>query len=116
MEDFSIDYADGSKSVKVKLTWGVHKELSKFLMEGNRLMTIFTDSEVSDTILQICLATRNEYGEAIKPFEDTNKLDFNSMIKFLEAIQANFEDFFFQNQQRLARLSKKFQDSQTIEQ
>lgn len=112
MEELKLTFIDDTPTVKVKITWGIHKELTTYLMTDTRLLTIFTDPDVAEEIVNICLCSRNNYGEVITPFGNAHKLDPNSMVKFLEEIHEYFENFFFQNQQRIAASTKKFQTMQ----
>ena len=117
MTKIELKLIDDSKVSKT-LSWGVHKELSNYLMVDGRLMTMFTDTDITEEILQICLSERDTYGEVKSPFVKSNQLDVDSMIKFLSDLHEYFEDFFFQNQQRVAKMEQKFkslQQKQTTE-
>ncbi len=114
MTKINLKLSDGTELNK-KLTWGIHRELSNYLMEDNALMVLFTDSSVSEMVLQICLSERNETGEVTKSFHKTNDLDVDSMLNFLQELHDYFEDFFFQNQQRMLKTQKKIQSLQDLQ-
>lgn len=113
MTEIRIKKSDGTEIVK-KLTWGIHQELSNYLMEDNALMVIFTDNSVSESILQICLASRNENGEIIESFYGSSDLEVSAVLQFLGELHEYFENFFFQNQQRIAKTQQKIQELQAI--
>ena len=115
MTKIELKLIDGTEISKT-LSWGVHKELVNYLMEDGRLMTLFTDNNVTESVLQICLAKRDSLGGIVEPFTKTNLLDTISMLKFLEELYDYFENFFFLNQQRVVKLEKKFQELQTTNQ
>ena len=109
MTEIKLKYVDGTEINKT-LSWGIHKELSNYLMAEGRLMMMFTDEATTDSVLQICLSSRDNYGTVTKPFEGTNMLDTTSMVNFLTELNDYFENFFFQNQQRIAKIEEKFQN------
>ena len=115
MTKIQLNFVDNTPAIDKTLTWGIHKELAAYLMEDSRLMTIFTNDETVENILQICLSKRDSYGEVIEPFMRINSLEVTSMLKFLTELHEYFENFFFQNQQRVSQMAQKFQKLPTIE-
>lgn len=115
MTKINLKLTDGTEINKT-LTWGIHKELTNYLMEDGKLMVMFTSEEVTESILQICLSERDNYGELKEPFLYSSSLDVESMLKFLDELHKYFENFFFQNQQRISKMEEKFQKFQTTNQ
>lgn len=116
MKRIKLKFTNDTPDTDKPLTWGIHKELSDYLMVDGRLITMFTDTSTTESILQICLSDRGDLGEIITPFLNSDSLDVESMLQFLEELHNYFEDFFFQNQQRVSKMEKKFQELQTTKQ
>ena len=116
MTKIELKYSDDRAAISKVLTWGIHKELSNYLMADGRLMTIFTNDDTTENIMQICLSKRDTYGEIIEPFTSVNSLDVESVMLFLTELHNYFENFFFQNQQRVDKMAKKFQETQNTSQ
>ena len=115
MTKIELKLVDGTVISKT-LSWGVHKELTNYLMEDSRLMVLFTNDEVSENVLQICLSERDTYGNISAPFMQTSMLEVSSMLEFLTDLHEYFENFFFQNQQRVSKMGEKFQQLQNTNQ
>jgi hypothetical protein len=102
-----FEFYENIAPVDVLITWGIHKELSNYLLADENLFNLFTNDTISDMVINICLAERDMYGKASKPFDYINLLTTNSMIANLELVFNYFENFFFQNQLRLAKTTEK---------
>lgn len=108
-----FNFYDNLPSSTVYLTWGLHKELSEVLLKDDNLFNLFTDTKISDTVLSICLAIRDQYGRKIGEFEFMDNLAMDSISTNLEIIFKYFEDFFFQNQLRMAQVAEKMKSLQS---
>lgn len=99
-------------SITTYLTWGIHKELSEVLLKDDNFLALFSNPEVANEVLKICLAVRDQYGRKISDFEFIDMIDMLSMSTNLELIFKYFEDFFFQNQQRMLGITQKMKSLQ----
>lgn len=109
MEDLQLhfEFYETISPVDITITWGIHKELSNYLLADDRLFRLFIDVEVSDAVINLCLAPRDTYGKITEPFQYTNLVTASSMMNSLELIFNYFENFFFLNQERLAKVNEK---------
>ena len=107
-----FNFYDNIPSQVVFITWGIHKELAEILLKEDNLFNLFSNTAISDSVLDICLAIRDQYGRKLTSFEYLDALTMESISSNLEQIFNYFEDFFFQNQLRMQRVSEKMKSLQ----
>ncbi len=98
-EYFSIRLIDSDEIIPFVLTYAIHKDLQPYLAEESRLFNMFTDVEIADTVVQMCLATRNEKGQIVQDFDKQNKLDAGDAVTLLDFVFEYFSKFFLTHQQ-----------------
>ena len=108
-----FDFYDTLPPKDISLTWGLHKELSTYLLANENLFSLLTDSEVQDKIIYILLSERDRYGKVLQPFEYTDLITVDSMLDSLNKLFDYFEDFFFLQQQKMKQLTARIQQSQS---
>jgi len=69
-----LNIIDSDEKIPSVLTYAIHKELLPILSDGSKLFELFTDSDLADLVINICLATRNDIGQIVKEFDKQNKL------------------------------------------
>jgi hypothetical protein len=94
MELIYLSQRNDTKKIPFELTYGLHKELQDYLLNEDRLFKLFTDVTVSDTVLKICLSTRNNKGQVVGEFTDFETLDTEEVLIMLEELYDHFSNFF----------------------
>jgi len=105
METLYISIINSSEQIPFTLTYGIHKELQAYLLDEDRLFKIYTDVEVSDTVVKICLSKRNDIGQITNEFVDTQSILAEDMNALVDKVFEYFSDFFLKNQEKMMKLT-----------
>ena len=110
MEDyFSIKLLDSEETIPFVLTYAIHKDLQPYLSEESRLFNLFTDVEIADNVITMCLSTRNDHGQIVKEFTLHNKLDAGDAVVLLDFVFDYFSKFFLTHQQLVQETLKNLE-------
>ena len=105
MDDvIQVNLLNSDRVIPFVLTYGIRKELTTYLLSENRLFVIYTDQEVSEEVIRICLSERNDIGQIIKPFENFNQLSSTDSEMILDLVQEDISNFFLKSQERSKKL------------
>ena len=110
MEEFILSVQNSTEKIPFKLTYGIQKDLQAYLLEGDNLYTMFTNTDVSEYVYKMALSTRNDQGQIVAEFTAFDTLDIMELNVLLEALFDYFENFFLNRQERMKIASKKMQD------
>ena len=107
MEITYISLISSSEKIPFRLTYGIHKELQEYLLIDDRLFNLFTDAEIGETVVKICLSKRNEMGQIINEFVSVQDVMGEDITVLLELIFDYFSEFFLTQQERVMKVSQR---------
>ena len=105
MELIYLHIKDSEDTIPFEITYGIHRELQEFLLQDDRLYKLFNDLAISDTVIKICLSTRNAKGQVVTSFTDIDTLEVEDIMLLLNGIFEYISDFFLVHQEMIQNLA-----------
>ena len=105
MELIYLNIKDSEDTIPFEITYGIHRELQEFLLQDDRLYKLFNDLAISDTVIKICLSTRNAKGQVVTSFTDIDTLEVEDIMLLLNGIFEYISDFFLVHQEMIQNLA-----------
>jgi len=107
MELIYLKIKDTEETIPFEMTYGIHRELQEFLLQEDRLYQMFNNLEISDTILKMCLSTRNPKGQVVLTFTEIETLEVEDIMLLLNGVFDYMSDFFLTHQQMIQNLATR---------
>ncbi len=105
METLYLDIIDSNEKIPFVLTYGIHKELQEYLMNGEKLFKLYNETAVAEQVIIICLSKRNAQGQITAEFNELQLVSAQDMLSLIDLVFEYFSDFFLKNQKKMVKLT-----------
>jgi hypothetical protein len=113
MQDYiAIEFIDRDEFKPFVLTYAIHRELQEYLTQESKLFEMFTDIEVANTVVSMCLSDRNDLGQVVRTFTEFNVIEASSAVDLLDFVFQYFSEFFLKHTKMVETLANKMRSSQ----
>lgn len=114
MKEFTFDtVGENPKKINFVLTYGLQNQLQTYLFTDDNLFKLFSDPEVANTVISVCLSSRDKRGAIIEEFNDFDALKADQVTELLDALFDHFSEFFLKYQSKVKTLSDKLNQAQS---
>jgi len=107
METIHINLIDSNKKIPFVLTYGIHKELQEYLLTEDRLFNLYTKAEIGETVVKICLSTRNDMGQITEEYVAMQNIMAEDITTLLDLVFEYFSEFFLKQQKKVMEVSQR---------
>lgn len=107
METIYISLIDSTEKIPFVLTYGIHKELQEYLLADDRLFNMYTNTEIAETVIKMCLSKRNDMGNVVDEFTAIQTVEAGEMTLLLDYIFEYFSEFFLKNQEKVVMMGQR---------
>ncbi len=107
METHILSVVDSTTKIPFKLTYGIQKDLQKYLLQDDNLYAMFTNPDVAEYVYKLCLSKRDDQGLLTEEFTAFDTLDILELNVLLEDVFNYFENFFLNRQTKIKMAAEK---------